>query len=233
MSVTSRWIDITAADGGTFQGYLALPTSGKGPAIVLIQEIFGVNAHIRSVADAYAADGYVVLAPDVFWRSKPRVELGYDQAGAATGIEYMQATPMPTFVSDLGATVSALRTMSEVTGKIAAIGYCFGGLLAYFAAADAGVDAAVSYYGGGIQNFTEAASRVKVPMLFHYGEKDDHIPLTAVSDVQAAFKQHTNATFHIYPGAEHGFNASVRSSYQQHASALAHGRTLVFLAENL
>lgn len=233
MSVTSRWIDITAADGGTFQGYLALPEGGKGPAIVLLQEIFGVNAHIRSVADAYAADGYVVLAPDIFWRSEKRVELGYDDAGRDHGVKLMMATPMPTFVSDLGAAVTALRSLPEVTGKIAAIGYCFGGLLAYFAAADTGVDAAVAYYGGGIQNNLDAAARVKVPMLFHYGENDSHIPLTAVSDVQAAFKDHPNATVHIYAAAEHGFNASVRASYQQHASALAHGRTLVFLAENL
>ncbi|MGI4984345.1 MAG: dienelactone hydrolase family protein [Janthinobacterium lividum] len=233
MSANSRWIDIKAADGGTFQGYLSLPVAGKGPAIVLLQEIFGVNAHIRSVADSYAADGYVVIAPDLFWRSEPHVELGYDEAGRDRGIALMQAEPLPTFVSDIGAVVSALRAMPEVTGKVATIGYCFGGLLAYFAAADTGVDAAVAYYGGGIQNQLDAASRVKTPMMFHYGEKDSHIPLTAVSEVEAAFKGHPNTTFHIYAGAEHGFNASVRASYQQRAAALAHGRTLIFLAENL
>jgi carboxymethylenebutenolidase len=231
MSITSRWIDLKAADGGTFQGYLALPTGGKGPAILLLQEIFGVNAHIRSIADAYAADGYVVLAPDVFWRSEPHVELGYDAAGLERGVALMQGTPMPTFVSDLGATVAAFRAMPEVTGKIAAIGYCFGGLLAYQAAANAGVDGAVAYYGGGIQNHLDVASKVTVPMMFHYGEKDDHIPMDAVNAVKTAMAGHANTTFHVYPGAEHGFNASVRSSYQQHAAALAHGRTLVFLSE--
>lgn len=233
MNIQSRWIDITAPDGGTFQAYLALPVSGKGPAIVLLQEIFGVNAHIRSVADSYAADGYVVIAPDVFWRSEPHVELGYDEAGRDRGVALMQATPLPTFVGDIGAVVGTLRAMPEVTGKVAAIGYCFGGLLAYLAAADTGVDAAVAYYGGGIQNQLDAAPRVKVPMMFHYGEKDSHIPLTAVTEVETAFKDHPNATFHIYAGAEHGFNASVRASYQQRAAALAHGRTLVFLADTL
>ena len=232
MSVTSKWIDIKT-DDGTFGAYLAVPHTGKGPGIVLLQEIFGVNEHIRSVADAYAADGYVVLAPDIFWRGEKRVQLGYDDAGRTRGVELMKGADLSAFTSDIRATVAVLRAHSGVTGKVASIGYCFGGLLSYLAAADAGVDAAVAYYGGGIQNNLEAASRIKTPIMFHYGEKDDHIPLTAVSDVEAAFKGKTNATFHIYPGAQHGFNASVRSSYQQHAAALAHGRTLIFLAEHL
>ena len=125
MSITSRWIDIPAGND-TFGGYLALPKSGKGPAVIIIQEIFGVNSHIRSVADQYAQDGYVALAPDVFWRVQPRVELTYEGADRAKGVELMQKLDANQAADDIGATAAALRAMPEVTGKIAAIGFCFG-----------------------------------------------------------------------------------------------------------
>lgn len=227
MATQSKWINIS--DG--FQGYLSLPPTGKGPGIVLLQEIFGVNASIRGVADAYAADGYVVLAPDVFWRAEARVELGYDDADRQRGIALMQRTDLSQVVQDIGQAVQTLRAMSEVQGPVASIGYCYGGLLSYCAAADTSVDAAVCYYGGGIQNHLDLADKIQKPILFHYGEKDNHIPLEAVGQVKERFVGRGNATVHIYPGAEHGFNASARSSYQQHAAALAHGRTLVFLSE--
>ena len=127
----------------------------------------------------------------------------------------------------------ALRARPEVAGKIAAIGYCFGGQLAYRAAATGKIDAAVAYYGGGIQNALDLAGKITQPILFHYAEDDHAIPLTAVDQVKAAFAGHGDASFHVYPGAEHGFNCTDRASYNQRASALAHGRTLTFLAEHL
>ncbi|SAK39979.1 carboxymethylenebutenolidase [Caballeronia catudaia] len=144
VSVTSRWIDIPA-DGDSFQGYLALPKTGAGPAVIILQEIFGVNGHIRSVADQYAADGYVALAPDVFWRTQPRVELGYEGADRQKAMELLQKTDANAAVADVGAAAKALRALPEVTGKVAAIGYCFGGRLAYLAAAQGSVDLAVAY----------------------------------------------------------------------------------------
>lgn len=228
----SKWIDVAAEDG-SFQAYLALPHTGKGPGIVLIQEIFGVNQHIREVADQYAADGYVVLAPDVFWRSKPRVELGYEGADREKGIAMLQQTDLAKAVKDIGATAQALRALPEVDGKIAAIGYCFGGRLAYNAAASGFVDAAVPYYGGGIQNQLELAPQITVPIQFHYAEEDSSIPLSAVGAVKERFAGRDNAEFHMYTGAHHGFNCPHRDTYQQHAAALAHGRTLVFLANHL
>jgi len=232
MSVTSQWIDIPAGDD-SFGGYLALPKGGKGPGIVIIQEIFGVNGHIRDVADQYALDGYVALAPDVFWRTQPRVELGYVGADRDKGIELLQKTDVKLAVQDIGAAAAALRQRPEVAGKVAAIGYCFGGRLAYLAAANGSVDAAVAYYGGGIQNQLDLADQVKVPIQFHYAELDHAIPLSAVGEVKERFAGRDNAEFHLYPGADHGFNCSVRASYNQHASALAHGRTLTFIAEHL
>ncbi|AET90582.1 carboxymethylenebutenolidase [Burkholderia sp. SFA1] len=232
VSVTSRWIDIPA-DGGSFQGYLALPKTGSGPAVIILQEIFGVNSHIRSVADQYAADGYVALAPDVFWRTQPRVELGYEGADREKAMELLQKTDANTAVADVGAAAKALRALPEVTGKVAAIGYCFGGRLAYLAAAQGSVDLAVAYYGGGIQNSLDQADQVKVPMQFHYGELDAHIPAEAVDAVRQKFAGRQDSALHVYPAADHGFNCGDRASYNAKASALAHGRTLTFLGEHL
>ena len=230
--VNTRWIDIAGPDG-KFPGYLALPPTGKGQAIIIIQEIFGVNEHIRSVAEQYASDGYVVLAPDIFWRSKPHIELGYSADDMAKGIGFMEQVDMAKALGDIAATAKTLRAMPEVTGKLAAVGYCFGGRLAYLSAANGIVDAAVPYYGGGIQNYLDQAGKIKTPILFHYAENDGNIPMSAVANVKKSFAGRDNATFFIYPGADHGFNCWARGTYQQKAAALAHGRTLQFLAENL
>src|SRR3984957_12709160 len=163
MSTTSRWIDIPAGND-SFQGYLALPKGGKGPAVIIIQEIFGVNSHIRAVAEQYAQDGYVALAPDIFWRTQPRVELTYAGADRDKGIEILQKTDVGLAVADIGATAKALRALPEVTGKVAAIGYCFGGRLAYLAAAQGTIDLGVAYYGGGLQTQLDKAEAIKVPM---------------------------------------------------------------------
>jgi carboxymethylenebutenolidase len=232
MTTHSKWIDIAGEDG-TFQAYLALPHTGKGPGVLLIQEIFGVNQHIREVADQYAADGYTVLAPDIFWRAEPRVELGYEGADRDKAIAIAQRTDFSKTLKDLGATARALRGLPEVGGKIATIGYCLGGRLAYNSAASGFVDAAVTYYGGGIQNQLERAAEIKVPILFHYAEEDSSIPLSAVDEVKERFAGRDNAELHLYRGAHHGFNCPYRATYQQNATALAHGRTLVFLANHL
>ncbi|MFC0399571.1 dienelactone hydrolase family protein [Paraburkholderia rhizosphaerae] len=232
MSVTSRWIDIPAGSD-SFGAYLALPKSGKGPAVIIIQEIFGVNSHIRAVAEQYAQDGYVAIAPDIFWRTQPRVELTYAGADRDKGIELLQKTNVDLAVADIGATAATLRAMPEVTGKVAAIGFCFGGRLAYLTAAQGTVDAAVSYYGGGIQNQLDVAPKINVPMQFHYGELDSGIPMSAVGQVKERFAGRDNVDFHIYPNADHGFNCTDRASYHQHSAALAHGRTLTFLGERL
>jgi carboxymethylenebutenolidase len=231
VNTQSKWIDIQVKDG-TFGAYLATPSHKTGPGIVLIQEIFGVNDHIREVADQYAADGYVVLAPDLFWRSEPRVSLKYEGDDMKRAVELMQQTDASLAVSDIGATAQALRGMIKPADPIAAIGYCMGGRLAYKAAAGGLVDKAVAYYGGGIHTELELADKVQVPILFHFGEADSHIPASAVDAIKAAFASHANAEFHIYPDAEHGFNCSHRGSYSRHASVLAHGHTLVFLEGN-
>jgi carboxymethylenebutenolidase len=233
MSVSSQWIDIESDDGNRFGGYLAVPRTGRGPGVVILQEIFGVNGHIRSVAEQYALAGFVALAPDVFWRSAPRIELGYEAQEREKAIGLLQGTDVDRAVADLGAAVRTLKGRAETSGKVAAVGYCFGGRLAYLMAAQGHLDAAVSYYGGGIQNRLDEADKVQVPMLFHYAENDTGIPLEAVDQVQASFAGRPDTAFHVYPGAEHGFNCPERSAYNQHASALALGRTMTFLASHL
>ncbi|HEX5345362.1 MAG TPA: dienelactone hydrolase family protein [Duganella sp.] len=231
METNSKWIDIATNDG-TFGAYLSLPRGGKGPGIVLLQEIFGVNQHIRNVADQYAADGYVVLAPDLFWRQGARIELGYDGEEWKRAYALMQATDFALAQQDVGATVKVLRGLVGAE-KIASLGYCFGGRLSYHTAANGLVDAAVAYYGGGIQNALERAPDIKVPVLMHFGGADSHIPLDAVKSIAERFDDNEEVEIHVYDGAEHGFNCNHRDSYHQRAAAEAHGNSLVFLSEQL
>ena len=232
METNSHWIDI-ATDDGSFGAYVSLPRGGKGPGIVLLQEIFGVNQHIRNVAAQYAADGYVVIAPDLFWRQGARIELAYDDAGWKRAVELMNATDATLAQADIAATVKTLRALDGVGAKIASLGYCFGGRLSYHTAANGLVDAAVCYYGGGIQNALERAGQITVPLLMHFGSADSHIPLSAVKSIAERFEDNDQVEIHIYPDAEHGFNCNHRASYQQRASAQAHGNTLLFLGEQL
>jgi carboxymethylenebutenolidase len=231
--IHTEWTPIATA-GGTMDAYLALPPAGSGPGLLLLQEIFGVNEHIRTVADQYALAGFVVLAPDVFWRQAPRVELGYEGADRQRGVDLATALQPGELVADLQAATAALRARPEVGAgrKVGAIGWCMGGRLAYTAAAVAGVDAAVAYYGGGIQGQLALAAQVRCPMQFHYAGHDDHIPPAAVDAVRSAFAGKPAEVF-VYPGSTHGFNCWARASYHAPSAALALGRSLTFLAERL
>ena len=232
MSVTTQWIEIDSAEG-KFGAYLAIPHTRKGPGIVLIQEIFGVNEHIRSVAEQYAADGYLVIAPDLFWRSGHRIELTYDEAGWKRAIELMNATDVDKAQKDIELAIDALKAQPGLDGGIASIGYCFGGLLSSHTAANGLVDVAIAYYGGGIQNQLDRADEIEVPLLMHFGEQDSHIPLEAVEKIAERFDNNDNVEIVVYPEAEHGFNCSHRDSYNQRAAAEAHGNTLIFLGMEL
>jgi carboxymethylenebutenolidase len=224
-AITTQWTDIAPG----YAGYLALPPGGRGPGLLLWQEIFGVNEHIRAVADQYALDGFVVLAPDAFWRQAPRVELGYAGDDYARAISLMQGYAGPDALADIAAAMQALRARPEVSGKLGTIGYCLGGRLAYLTAATTAVDAAVPYYGGGIQAQLDRAGAIQCPMQFHYAEQDNNIPLTAVEQVRAALPAPRHEV-HLYPGAHHGFNCWARGSYHAGSAALAHGRSLSFLS---
>ena len=220
------WVTITARDGGRFRGYLSVPESGGGPGIVLLQEIFGVNRHIRDVADLYAEEGYAVLAPDLFWRLEPGVELGYGDADRQRALELRRRFDVERGVDDIAAAVGFLSARPECTGQVGALGFCLGGRLAYLAAARAGVDCAVGYYGVGIEQSLDEAARIACPMALHFGAEDDHVPPEAVERIRAAFAGRGDVGVHVYPGAGHGFNCPERPSFDRRASTMAHTRSI-------
>lgn len=228
-AIRTEWTDIAPG----FAGYLARPPAGSGPGLVLFQEIFGVNAHIRALAEQYALDGFVVLAPDMFWRQAPRVDLGYEGEQRQRAVALMGQQQPDDLLADIRASVAALRARPETAGRrTGAIGYCMGGRMAYTAAALAGVDAAVAYYGGGIHKQLDLAPRIACPVQFHFAGEDEHIPPPAVESVRQAMAGKP-AEVHVYPGAMHGFNCWARASYHAPSAALAHGRSLAFLAQGL
>ncbi len=248
---TSRWIDIPSFDGQRFAAYLAMPPATPraepAPGLVILQEIWGVNAHIRSVAEQYASDGYVVLAPDLFWRLQPRVDLGYDEAGTAQAFGFRKGIDLDLADRDIAATADALRAMTAVAGGVGVVGYCLGGMLAYRAAFKAGLDCAVCYYGGGIAQQLELASSSSssssppssppssrnVPLALHFGDKDAHIGPDQVATIRTALAARPEVRIDTYANADHGFNCWARPSYHQQSAALAHGRSLAFLSTHL
>ncbi|MDM0121207.1 dienelactone hydrolase family protein [Variovorax arabinosiphilus] len=224
-----QFIDLTAKDGFTFPAYVAEPAGQPKGAIVVLQEIFGVNSHIRSVADGYAAAGYLAVAPATFHRVKPGVELGYTgddmQAGSALKAA-VEALPAPGVLQDVQAAVA----YAAKAGKVGIVGYCWGGLLTWRSAAGvSGIAAAVPYYGGGMTTPEESARSPKVPVLAHFGSKDHWISLESVE----AFKKAQPAVeVHVYE-ADHGFNCDQRGSYDAAAAKLAKERTLAFFAKHV
>jgi len=226
-----QWISIDASGGVRYDAWLSLPPSGRGPGLLLFQEIFGVNRHIRAVAGQYALDGFVVLAPDLFWRAAPRIELGYVGEERERAMQLMKAADPATLMADMATSLAALRARPECSGRIGTFGYCLGGRMAYLAAATQQIDAASCFYGGGIHDQLERAAAVRCPIQFRYGARDTHIPLPAVERVKAAFAGR-DAQVHLYD-AEHGFNCWERASHHAPSAALAHARTLELFARSL
>jgi carboxymethylenebutenolidase len=224
--MTGRTITIRAKDGDSFRGYLATPEKGSGPGIVLLQEIFGINAYIRSVADYYAEEGYVVLAPDLFWRIEPGIELGFTGADRERAFALYGKFEVDRAVEDITATVSALRALPECKGKVGALGFCLGGLLAYLSAVHAGVDCAVSYYGVGIEKRLGDAAKAKCPMVFHMGALDTFTPPEVVEAIRGAFKGRSDVEIYVYPGADHAFARKGGDHYDKPAAMMAHTRSI-------
>ena len=183
--VTTEWLSVTTPDG-PMAAYLARPPAGRGPGLLLLQEIFGVNAHIRGVAEQYALAGFTVLALDAFWRQAPRVELSYVGEDRDRALTLMRGLSREQAVADMSASIAALKAHSACTGRVGAIGYCMGGRLAFAAAALCnGLERAVCYYGGGIATQLELAKRIYIPTQFHHAEVDASIPPEAVASVKA------------------------------------------------
>lgn len=223
------FINLTSADGSLIPMYVARPAGKPKGGVVVIQEIFGVNSHIRSVADDYAAAGYLVVAPSTFHRVKSGVELGYESNDVTEGLELKSAVeklPAPGVMQDIQAAIEFVAQ----AGKVGVLGFCWGGLLTWRAACTLnGLSAAAPYYGGGMTSDEEIAAATEVPVLAHFGAQDQLIPIAGVEKFAKANPQ---VEVHIYP-ADHGFNCDQRGSYHAGSAALARERTLKFFERHL
>ena len=218
-------ITLTASDGFKLGGYRADPSQKAKGAIVVIQEIFGVNSHIRSVCDRFAQEGYVAIAPAIFDRIQPGFESGYSPDEVAHARTFIAAPDFAAYLRDTQAAIDAVKN----EGPVGIVGFCLGGSVAFAAATKrSGLKAAVGYYGGMIAK--SADDKPKVPTLLHFGEKDAGIPLT---DVEAIKAKRPDVKIFIYPGAQHGFNCDQRASYDKTSADLAWQRTTAFFAKNL
>ncbi len=210
-------VELTAADGHRLSAYLVEPKDRPRGGIVVIQEIFGVTRHIRAVADQFAAAGFLTAAPALFDRVERNVDVPYNDV--ARGFGYVQALKDDKVTLDVQAAIDRVRA----AGKVGVVGYCWGGTVAYLTAARTNIDAAVAYYGGGINRHT--AEKPRAPVMFHFGERDTHIPPSAVAEIKSAY---TDGIYHLYP-ADHGFNCTDRPSFEPESAKLALERSLEFL----
>ncbi len=223
------FVNLQSADGFTFPAYVAQPAVQSKGGLVVLQEIFGVNSHIRAVADGYAADGYLAVAPATFHRVRGGVELGYTEADMGEGMGLktaVEALPAPGVLADIQAAI----VHAAQGGKVGIVGYCWGGLLTWRSACLLdGLSAAVPYYGGGVTTPSEVARQPSVPVLAHFAEEDKWIPMDSVQTFRQA---HPGVEVHTYP-AHHGFNCDQRGAWNADAAKLARERTVAFLAQHL
>ncbi len=217
-------VTLTAGDGHELAAYLARPQRAAKGALVVVQEIFGVNQHIRAVTDGFAEDGYLAVAPALFDRLRPGIELAYDEAGVAEGRALRPQVSWEATMQD----ITAAMTLAAEVGKVGIVGYCWGGSIAWLAACRLSPAAAVCYYGGNIFEFRH--ERPTCPVMLHFGEEDAGIPLDQARSVHEA---HPDCAFFTYPGAGHGFNCDLRGSYHAESAKLARERSLDFLASEL
>lgn len=220
---------IPSREGRSFGAYVARPAAPNGHAIVLLQEIFGVTATIRRVADRYARDGYLVCAPDLFWRLQPGVELGHSKEEIQRAMSLLREFDDDQGIADIEQAVAYIRAQPGFSGGVAAAGLCLGGKLAYLACARTTVNAAVSYYGVGIEAHLDEAPQLKCPIILHFGTNDSYVPATAQEAIAAALSTHPKASVHFYDQAGHGFYT--RGDPEQIQSA--HDATEAFLRAHL
>ena len=235
MTATSRTITIDTLDGkGRFDTYVAEPASTPRAAIVVIQEIFGVNAGIRSKCDRLAADGYLALAPDLFWQIAPGVELDPDVPDQMQrALDLMGQFDQDAGIRDIEATIRIARGMLADCGKVGVVGYCLGGRLAFMTAARTDVDASVGYYGVGIDGLLGEAHAIAHPVLLHIPQEDHFVDKDAQARMHAGLDDHPKVTLFDYPGEDHGFATEFGQRRSDESANLADQRTASFFAAHL
>jgi carboxymethylenebutenolidase len=229
----SKYISVKTPDG-SFQAYVATPSVQPAPAIVVIQEIFGVNADLRATCDELAAQGYLAVSPDLFWRLEPGVDMT-DQSEAEwkKGVALYTAFDFDTGVKDIAATLQAARSMPGASGKVGLMGFCLGGLMTFLTTAREGADASVAYYGGNTDKHLDEAKNIRNPLLMHLGEEDEYISKDAQKAIVEALKKVPSAQVFTYPGCSHAFARHGGAHYDKKAAELANGRTADFFRQHL
>jgi carboxymethylenebutenolidase len=227
-SVTIRTPD------GEFSAYLARPASGPAPAIVVIQEIFGVNAVMRAVADDFAAQGYLAICPDLFWRIEPGIDItDKSEAEWKKAFELFNAFDVDLGVKDIAAAIAHVRQDGGCSGKVGAVGFCLGGLLAFLTATRTDADASVGYYGVGIEKHVAEADKLADPLLLHIAEEDQFVPKEAQALIVSALKNHPQVELYTYPGRDHAFARKGGEHYDAVDAATANERSLALFKKAL
>jgi carboxymethylenebutenolidase len=224
--MTGQKIKIPAADGGAFSAHLARPQSGAAPLIVMLHEIYGVTDWVRETADMFATQGYLVVAPDMFWRLEPDFEADHrDSSQRDQGLKYRGMIDHDKAVDDIAATITALKSHPDSNGKFGVTGFCMGGTLTYMAAARLQIDAAVAYYGTQIHEHLDEGGNITCPTLLHFGDLDDHVPVELADQIRGALAGNPAISFERYD-AGHAFSNDHRPGFfDQTASDAAHART--------
>ncbi|MFR9800992.1 dienelactone hydrolase family protein [Pseudonocardia sp. RS010] len=233
----TRYERVPAPGGGEFDAYLALPEGGRGPGVLVFQEIFGINDNIRGICERLAAEGYVALAPDMFWRLERRFERK-DESALTECMGMVQRFDLAAAGGDITAALAHLRTLPECTGRVGALGFCLGGTLTWLCATTArvdgaGIDAAVPYYGSGIHEMLDRAADLECPVLFHYGDRDPYIPAEQIAKVEAEVAGRPHVQVRHYDAGHAFSNWDAPSLYDATAAAEAWGHTTAFLATHL
>lgn len=226
-------ITISTPDGD-FDAYVALPAQTPAPAILVIQEIFGVNQVMRDICDKLAGEGYVACCPDLFWRIEPGIDItDKTEAEWARAFELFQAFDVEKGVADIKATLSALRGHDATNGKVGSVGYCLGGKMAFLTASRTDCDCSVSYYGVGLDELLGEAANIKKPLLMHMASEDQFVPKEAQAKIKEALKGHPQITLHVYEGNDHAFAREGGAHYDAEAAKLANQRSADFFKANL
>jgi carboxymethylenebutenolidase len=219
---------------GEFSAYVARPGRAPAPAIVVIQEIFGVNAVMRATADAFAAEGYLAISPDLFWRIEPGVDItDKSETEWKKAFELFNAFDVDLGVKDIAATIGHVRHDAGCDGKVGAVGYCLGGLLAFLTATRTDVDASVGYYGVGIERHVAEADKLAAPLLLHIAGEDQFVPKEAQALIVASLKNHPQVEIYSYPGRDHAFARVAGDHYDAADAAKANARTLALFKKAL
>lgn len=224
-------ISIKTQDQKQFTAFLAQPVHTPAPAVLVLPEIYNSNEHIRSVAEKFADDGFLALAPDVYWRIEAETYLPYTPEGQQQARAMNEKLDVDQLISDLGDCVKTLQALPECNGKVAAMGFCLGGKLAYLCGTRLPVSAMISYYGVKIDDYLDESAQLNCPALFHFAENDEHVPAATVAKIEAVLQAEDNVGIHLYPGTGHGFNRKGYPPYHQPSADLAWQRTLELLQQ--